>query len=131
MKVLTIIQPASTGLLTRVTSLLEQHQIDVRDIDGKLAGNQAVISLTLRADASRRAFYLLTDAGYKVIAARYLLVRIEDRPGELARLSRTLNNEDIDIRSIHIVSKEGDISIVALQTDEPERARELLAERVV
>jgi len=129
MKLLTIVQPSRPGLLAEITTLLGKHNIDVRDIDGQTAEETAII--TLSVEPYSEAFTLLADAGYRVVAARHLLVRIEDRPGELARLSRTLSNEGVDIRSIHIVCKEAGSCIVALETGAAERAREILRDLLV
>lgn len=129
MKLLTIVQPSRPGLLAEITTLLGQSAINVQDIDGKIEAGTAIITLSVAPYSE--AFNLLADAGYRVIAARHLLVRIADRPGELARLSRTLSHENVDIRSIHIVSKEADSCIVALETGDAERAREILRDQII
>jgi len=129
MKTLTIIQPAHPGLLTEITTILAERNLNISDIDASIADGQAVI--TLSVESSGKAFQLLSDAGYRVIAARYILLRINNRPGELARLSRRLSHQNIDIRSIHIISKKGDNGIVALESADHDRAREILSALLV
>ena len=129
MKFMTIVQEARPGLLADITALLATNGIDVEDIDGQLVSGSAVISFSV--GPYQQCFDLLVDAGYRVVASEHLLVRLPDRPGALAKLSRILSEAHVDIRSIHIISKDNDSSIVALETADGETARELLAEIVV
>ncbi len=129
MKIITLVETSRPGLLAEITALLADRGIDVKDIDGQTVGPEAVITLT--ATPYRRCFDLLADAGYRVVADEHLLVRLPDRPGALAKLSRTLAEAGIDIRGIHFVSKGPRASIVALQTGDPEAARGLLGDILV
>jgi hypothetical protein len=129
MKSLTIIQDTRTGLLAEITTLLEHHNIDLRSIDGNTVGSLAVINLT--AKPYQKCVNALADAGFKVFASEQILVRIEDHPGALAELSRSLANVQVDIRSIHFVNREGDHCVVALETENDFSARQVLREFLV
>jgi hypothetical protein len=129
MKMMTIVQEARPGLLADITALLAENGIDVENIDGQLVGGTAVISFSV--EPYHQCFDLLVDAGFRVVASEHLLVRLPDRAGALAKLSRILSEAHVDIRSIHIISKDENSSIVALETADGETARELLAEIVV
>ena len=129
MKSLTIIQETRPGLLAEITTLLERQGIDVRSMDGYTVGSVAAISLT--AEPYRACFGLLTEAGFKVFVNEHLLIRIEDHPGALADISRRLANAQVDIRSIHFVNKEADSCIVALETENDYRARQVLNKLLV
>jgi len=129
MKALNIIQEDHPGLLAEVTSLLEQENITVTDFAGLTVGNTAVISLTI--SCYKEAFRLLSDAGYRVIASEHLLVRLEKHPGALAELSRRLAEENVNVRGMHIVNKDDKAGIVALETVDHEKAREVLRDILV
>lgn len=129
MKGLTIVQEDHPGLLAEVTTLLERAGIAVQDFAGISLGDTAVISLTV--DSPKEAFRMLTDAGYRVIASEHLLVRIEKHPGALAELSRRLAEAGVDMRGMHIVNKDENYGIVALETLDFEKAREVLADILV
>lgn len=129
MKILTIVEQNRPGLLAEITTMLAGAGVDVRDISGETAGNQAVI--TLRAEPYRRCHRVLADSGFKVFTADHLLVRIEDRPGALATLSQRLANEQVDIRSIHFIEKDQGQCIVALETENPYRAGQVLSDILV
>jgi len=123
-KVLNIIQEDHPGLLAEVTTVLEKEGIAVLDFAGLTVGKTAVISLTIERD--KEAFRLLSDAGYRVIASEHLLVRLEKHPGALAELSRRLAQENVNVRGMHIVNNDETAGIVALETVDHEKAREVL-----
>jgi len=129
MKVLTIIEENHPGLLAELTTLLEREGIGVQDFAGSTLGDTAVITLTV--GPYKKAFRLLSDAGYRVVASEHLLVRLERHPGALAELSRRLAEANVDVRGMHIVNKDAEAGIVALETADHERARELLREILV
>jgi hypothetical protein len=124
MKVLNIIEEDHPGLLAEVTTLLEREGIAVADFAGQSVGNMAVISLGI--DRDREAFQLLSDAGYRVIASEHLLVQLQKQPGALARLSRRLAEQGINVRGMHIVNRDEDTAVVALETLDHEKAKEAL-----
>ena len=129
MKVLNIIQEDHPGLLAEVTSVLGEEGIAVHDFAGLSVGKTAVISLTIERD--KEAFRLLSDAGYRVIASEHLLVRLEKHPGALAELSQRLAEENVNVRGMHIVNNDETAGIVALETVDYEKAREVLKDILV
>jgi hypothetical protein len=129
MKVLNIVQEDHPGLLAEITSLLEKEDIAVHDFAGLTVGNTAVISLTIVRH--KEAFRLLSDSGYRVIASEHLLVRLEKHPGALAELSRRLAEENVNVRGMHIVNNDEYAGIIALETLDHEKAREVLKDILV
>lgn len=129
MKGLTIVQEDHPGLLAEITTLLEQRGIAVKDFAGISLGSTAVISLTV--DRNKEVFRLLSDAGYRVVASEHLLVRLEKHAGALAELSRRLADANVDVRGMHIVNKDAKAGIVALETLDYEKAREVLKDILV
>ena len=129
MKALNIIQEDHPGLLAEVTTLLEKENIAVQDFAGLTVGGTAVISLTI--EQYKTAFRILRDAGYRVIASEHLLLRLEKHPGALAELSRRLAQEKVNVRGMHIVNKDEKAGIVALETADYEKARQVLKDILV
>ena len=129
MKVLTIIQENHPGLLAEVTTLLDREGISVQDFTGATHGETAVLTLTV--GPYKRAFRLLSDAGYRVVASEHLLVRLERQPDALAELSRRLAKAKVDVRGMHIVNKDEEAAIVALETADHKTARKILKDILV
>ena len=126
---LTIINENREGLLAEITALLADHDIVLHDFSGEVIADTAVIKLV--PDPYHKCFELLTDAGYQVISSQSLLIRLEQSPGVLAKLSRELAACNIEIRSMHIVNRSEDGALVALEVDEPGLARKQLKEYLV
>ena len=124
MKTMVIVQPAHPGLLAEITGLLASRNINLRDISGHVAGSVSVI--TLQAEPYREVFSILSEAGYHVYASETLLVRLEQSPGALARLSRRLADAGVQVRGLHIVNRDAEAGIVALETVDHEKARVVL-----
>ena len=129
MKSLTILQETRPGLLAEITTLLEGQGINLSTIEGDTVGSVAVISIT--SERYEDCFEVLSNSGFKVFAHEQILVGIEDQPGALAEISRRLANEQVDIRSIHFVNRENSRCIVALETENDYRARQLLRDLLV
>jgi len=129
MKALTIIQEDHPGLLAEVATLLDREGFAVQDFSGVSVGDTAVISLTV--EPCMEVFRLLSDAGYRVISSEHLLVRLEKHPGALAELSRRLADSNVNVRGMHIVNKDEKAGIVALETVDYEKAREVLKDMLV
>jgi hypothetical protein len=129
MKALNIVHEDHPGLLAEVATLLERKGIAVQDFAGLTVGETAVLSLTV--EDYETVFRLLYDRGYKVIASEHLLVRLEKHPGALAELSRRLADENVNVRGMHIVTKDDKAGIVALETADHEKAREILKDILV
>jgi len=116
-------------LLAEITALLADHQIMLHDFSGEVIAGTAVIKLV--PDPYHKCFKLLTDSGYQVITSQSLLIRLEQGPGALAKLSRELADCNIEIRSMHIVNRSENAALVALEVDAPGLARKQLKKLLV
>ena len=129
MKTLTVIREDHPGLLAEVSTLLAKEGIEVIDFNAQALGNTALISLTIAP--YQETFRLLSDAGYKVVANEHLLVRLDKHAGALAELSRRLAEAKVVVRSMHIVNRDENAGIVAVETTNLEAAREVLKDLLV
>ncbi len=124
MKTMVLVQQSYPGLLAEVTALLADNGLSLNDISGQSVGNTAVISIL--AKPYGEALRLLSEAGYHVYASETLLIRLEREAGALAGISRQLADAGIDVRGLHIINKGNGAAIVALETADQDRAREVL-----
>jgi hypothetical protein len=129
MKIITIIHENRTGLIAELTELLETAGINIDRIHALSDDKRAEIRIT--TSDYTKTLSMLNAAGYKAIPMENILVRVEDRPGALARLSRRLSDEAIDIRGITMVQQFDGYTLVTITTDNDIRAREVLADILV
>lgn len=119
-----VITAAMPGALARVTAALAEHDINIEDIDGRNAGDLGVI--TLRSDDDDAAMRALLEADIRAISSDAIVFRLPDKPGALAGVAQRFAGEEINVRTIHIVQRIGEYAIVAVTTDDDDRARALI-----
>ena len=129
MKQLTVLVPNQPGQIARITEALAAQGINVEDFDVESNGADGLISLTVdRYDDALRA---LRDAGLKAVTQDTLLIRLEDKPGALAAIAARLKNEGLDVRSMHIVRRHGNVSIASLVTHDNAKASSVLSDVLI
>lgn len=112
MKQLTVLVPNKPGQVAALTAALAVQGINVESFDVESHGEDGLVVLTVdRYDEALRA---LRDAGYRAVTQDTLLIRLDDRPGALAMIAVRLKDAGLDLRSMHIVRRTGDSSIVSL-----------------
>ena len=119
-----VIVPDEPGALARVTGALGEADINIEAIDGRLVGELGVI--TLSTDDDDGALHALLEAGLRAVTSDCVVFRLADRPGALAGVAQLFGNNDINVRTIHIVHRHGGQAVVAVTTDNDDRARSLL-----
>ena len=112
MKLLHVLAPNQPGILARITEALAAAGVNIEDFDVESHDAEGILSLTV--DKYDEALHVLRDLGYRAITQDTLLIRLEDRPGALAKIALRLKDANLDLRSMHIVRRSGTFSIVSL-----------------
>jgi len=129
MKQLTVLVPNKPGQLAIITEKLAERSVNIESFDVESHGSDGLIVLTVdRYDDALRA---LRDAGYRAITQDTLLIRIEDKPGALAEIAVRLTGAGLDLRSMHIVRRSGEFSIVSLVASDNARAAAALRDVLI
>ncbi len=129
MRTITIVAQDRLGLMADVTELLAGSTINIESIQASKVDSTALIKII--SDDADSAYTLLVDAGFHVVSQAGLLVRLKDEPGALARVSRTLAENNIDIRGVNIVDQHDGYELVAISCCDSEKAKEVLSDIVV
>lgn len=125
MKFITIIHEDRIGLIAELTELLEAQGINIDRIDAISGDRTATIRIT--TSDYTKTLAVLNASGYRALPMETILVRVDDRPGALARISRQLSDHAIDIRGITMVQQFEGYTVVSITTDNDDRARGVLA----
>ncbi len=114
------------GALQKIAKLLAEGRINVAAISVHAQSQRGYIRMVV--SDTERALWLLRREGYKVDAQELIVVGLEDRSGNLLRVLDILAQHKLNITSANVlVSREGMKSLIAIGTDNPPRARELLS----
>jgi hypothetical protein len=124
MRELIIVAKDQVGLLARISKTLADRSINIDSVSLETVGKDVMIRLVASQD--KEAAKLLEDAGYKVTASDVIILKIEDQPGELAKVALTLAESGINIRSVLFMRKEDNKGLFAVKVTKPEKAVEIL-----
>jgi hypothetical protein len=129
MKQITVLTCKDPSELTRVAMLLGDAGVNIEDIAAENLAETGIIMLTV--DHYDRALQALRDAGLRAITQDALVIRIEDKPGALASIAKRLRDAGIDMRSMHILRREGSNSLASLVATDNRLAAGVLADVIV
>ncbi|MFH1222182.1 MAG: ACT domain-containing protein [Candidatus Micrarchaeota archaeon] len=129
MRPLTIVADDKVGLLADISYILGKSKINIESISVDVVGGKAVISLTL--SDRERGKSILEAANYKVNDLESIVMKLPDKPGELSRITSLLSKEGININNVHMISRDGNKTILSLIVDKPRKAEGLLKEYLV
>lgn len=126
MKRITVIAADRLGLIADLSEMLERADINIDTIDAEEDHGTAYISL--QVDRYDDTLALLRDSEYQAVPEEVLVIRIEDRPGGLARISRRLAEGGVGIRGMAMLQRANGWCAVAVTSDDNALARQILAD---
>ena len=125
MKQIAVVADDRVGLLADISYILGKARINIDSIVVQVHGGKAVIDLTVKDD--EKASRMLSSNGYNVLSSEVLLVKLQDEPGELSKLSTKLREAGVNIESLYMIARGGGFCVNALKVDKPKKAKKLLA----
>lgn len=129
MKQITIIESDRPGLAADITEALAAADVNIESLTAEAIGNAMVAILTV--DKYDEALRALTAGGMQAFSEDVIVIQVEDRPGELARIMRRFKEANINLRSIRPIRRYGDKALVALGTERTQEAMELVKDVMV
>ena len=111
-----------TGELARVTEALEKEGVNIRSISTEPKA-EIVRLVTSDPEKTRKS---LSQSAMQFSERNLLVAKLEDKPGELARISRVLAKEGINIDAAYMLDKNSNHVHVALAVSDEDKARNIL-----
>ena len=112
------------GSLAALSEGLAAAGIDVRAIGGGGLGDVGHVIMTTADDGGTRAF--LEAGDYTFVEGESILAEIEDEPGGMARIARSLADADVNIFGHLFLGRWGDRAMLGFVVDKPDVARPIL-----
>lgn len=124
-----IISKDRKGLVAEITELLGLNKININTINAR--SEQGIAEIRLSTSDNDSSLSILNESGVKAVSDENILVRVDDAPGALGRISRTLSESSIDIRGISMLEQNNGFNIVSIITDNDAKTRQVLKDVLV
>jgi hypothetical protein len=111
-----------SGELARVTEILQKDGVNIRSISTEPKA-EAVRLVTSDAEKTRKS---LSESNVQFSERNLLVAQLEDKPGELARISGALAKEGINIDAAYMLDKDSKYVHVAIAVSDEDKARNIL-----
>lgn len=129
MKRITVIVDNRPGAVADVTNALAMRGVNIESLDVDAAEEKGVINLTV--DRYDEALQALRDASFQAISEDAIVIRLKDEPGAIARIAARFKEAGVNIRSMHILRREADLSLVSIVCERRAEAVELVKDEIV
>ena len=124
-KQLSVFIENTPGRVSEVTDLLGGRGVNIRGFSVADTADYGILRLVV--DEPAEAAELLRDKGFTVRENDVVCVRLDDRPGDLARVLKVVSAAGVNIEYIYSLVS----TYVVLNVTDPDRAIELLADQPV
>jgi hypothetical protein len=112
------------GAMASLAEALASRGVDLRAIGGGGIGDSGHVIMTTADDDTTRK--VLDEGGYTFIEGESILAEVDDKPGGMARIARSLADAGVNIYGHLFLGRWGDRAMFAFVVDNPELARPIL-----
>jgi hypothetical protein len=111
-----------SGELARVTEALQKDGVNIRSISTEPQA-ETVRMVTSDPEKTRKS---LSQSSMQFSERNLLVAPLEDKPGELARVSSALAKEGVNIEAAYLLDKDSKHVHVALAVSDEDKAKNIL-----
>lgn len=114
------------GELARVAGALARQEVSIKALAATASANQVVLHLVGHdVEATRNG---LKSASIPFQEQEVLVALLEDKAGEIARVSSQLADAGVNLSAIYLAGRADDLVEVVLAVDDVKKARKILGE---
>lgn len=117
------------GALAAMTEAIADKGIDITGLTAATCGDSGSVTLIMNDDTGTRRALVTGRWNYRPI--ELLTVSLQNTPGAFSKVARKLGDGGVNIESVIQTSMSGGNVSLALATDNPTRAKEILAEHML
>ena len=125
MNELTIVAKDRVGLLADISDALGKDGINIEFVSVETTSSTAIVHLKVQSSVAAKK--TLTAAGFRCVDKHNLLLRMKDRPGELAKVSRKLADAGVNIKNVYILDAAKNEKVLAMDPSDNAKAKTVLA----
>ncbi|MSR31574.1 MAG: hypothetical protein EXR99_08725 [Gemmataceae bacterium] len=102
------------GLVQLITEKLGEAGVNIEFMDAESVEESVVV--VMKVDQAELAMSALSTVPCHVLTEESIVVKLEDKPGEMARLLKRFSAAGIDLHSVRVLQKSGGKVFVAIGT---------------
>ena len=126
-KQISIFMENKPGRMARVAKTLSEAKVNMRALTIAEAGDFGVIRMVV--DDTDRGYRMLREEGFTVSETDVLAVEIQDTPGGLYKIVKTLGDNNINMDYAYaFVTAKAERAMLILRVDDTKRAAQVLQE---
>ena len=130
-KELIVISPDKTGLLADISYVLAKEKVNIEQIDANVVGQNAIVRLGVLSAKYEQGRKALEASKYEVLSSESFVIKLEDKPGMLAEVSKKLADAKINVLNIHVLGKQNEYVFDSITVDKPKEAKKVLGSMLV
>ncbi len=112
------------GAMATLAESLAARGDDLRAIGGGSIGDSGHVIMTTADDETTKR--ILDEGGYTYVEGESIIAEVDDKPGGMARIARTLADADVNIHGHLFLGRWGDRAMFAFVVDRPDLAKPIL-----
>ena len=117
------------GELARVASALARQEVSIKALAASATSNQVTLHLVGHdVEATRSA---LESANIAFQETEALLLLLEDKAGEIARISSMLADANVNLNAIYLAGRADDLVEVVVAVDDVKKAKKILGDSTI
>jgi hypothetical protein len=111
------------GEVAHISEALAKGAVNIRGIATERGPNSPMLHIITDDEASSRK--ALTNAGFQFQEKEIFVVRLQNKPGELAKITKRLARGGVNIDSLFILVGNSEQTEIAIGVDKPAEAQKL------
>ena len=129
MKQITVITEDHPGIVADITSIMAANNINIETMEAQALGSHGIVIFSV--DHYDKALRALRDANYNAFSEDVIIIKLKDEPGALAKIAVRFKEAGINIKSLRIVKRDRENSLVAISMERTDTAMELIKDVLV
>jgi hypothetical protein len=124
LKQFSVFLPNRPGALSALARLLAEKNVNILGIASEVRDDSGLVRLAVAGEADVSG--VLSRAGFASVETTLLSVEVNDKPGELARVTKALADGKVNITTVYGTSFGGRSSRILISVANSDKARGLL-----
>jgi len=124
----TVFLPNIPGALSKFVELFVNEGVNIVGIASEIRDDSGVVRIAV--DADQKVSHILTGAGFTTIETSMISVDLQDKPGQLLRMTKLLGEHNINITTVYGTSDSGDTGRLLLNVSDSDKALEVLKQEI-